>query len=272
MQNNSILSLENVSKYFYTSSNFFRKNEYFAALNNVSLNIASGSSLGIVGESGSGKTTIARLMCSIYKADKGKVLYCGKDISALSKADRQEYTKNVQMVFQDPNNTLNPKLTIKSALSDGIKQHITKDKYEIQAKLEHLMEMVGLPAAYLERYPHEFSGGQRQRISIARAISIKPKVIIADEPVSSLDVSVQAQILNLMKALQKNGITLILISHSLAVVSNLCENIAVIKKGCLEEYGNTLEVLSNPKSEYTKSLLASSLYAVMNNNKIMENI
>lgn len=266
MQGSNILSLEQVSKYFYTSNGFFNNGRHFAALDNVTLSVASGSSLGIVGESGSGKTTIARLMCSIYKADKGRVLYDGKEISMLSKNEKQEYMKNVQMVFQDPNNTLNPKLTIKSALSDGIKQHITKDKDEIQEKLKQLMEMVGLPYEYLERYPHEFSGGQRQRISIARALSINPKVIIADEPVSSLDVSVQAQILNLMKALQKNGITLILISHSLAVVSNLCENIAVMQKGKLEEYGNTLEVLSNPQSEYTKSLLASSSYTFMKNN------
>lgn len=265
MQDSNILSLEQVSKYFYTSNGFFNNGRHFA-LDNVTLSVASGSSLGIVGESGSGKTTIARLMCSIYKADKGRVLYDGKEISMLSKNEKQEYMKNVQMVFQDPNNTLNPKLTIKSALSDGIKQHITKDKDEIQEKLKQLMEMVGLPYEYLERYPHEFSGGQRQRISIARALSINPKVIIADEPVSSLDVSVQAQILNLMKALQKNGITLILISHSLAVVSNLCENIAVMQKGKLEEYGNTLEVLSNPQSEYTKSLLASSSYTFMKNN------
>lgn len=266
MQDSNILSLEQVSKYFYTSNGFFNNGRHFAALDNVTLSVASGSSLGIVGESGSGKTTIARLMCSIYKADKGRVLYDSKEISMLSKNEKQEYIKNVQMVFQDPNNTLNPKLTIKSALSDGIKQHITKDKDEIQEKLKQLMEMVGLPYEYLERYPHEFSGGQRQRISIARALSINPKVIIADEPVSSLDVSVQAQILNLMKALQKNGITLILISHSLAVVSNLCENIAVMQKGKLEEYGNTLEVLSNPQSEYTKSLLASSSYTFMKNN------
>lgn len=266
MQGSNILSLEQVSKYFYTSNGFFNNGRHFAALDNVTLSVASGSSLGIVGESGSGKTTIARLMCSIYKADKGRVLYDGKEISMLSKNEKQEYMKNVQMVFQDPDNTLNPKLTIKSALSDGIKQHITKDKDEIQEKLKQLMEMVGLPYEYLERYPHEFSGGQRQRISIARALSINPKVIIADEPVSSLDVSVQAQILNLMKALQKNGITLILISHSLAVVSNLCENIAVMQKGKLEEYGNTLEVLSNPQSEYTKSLLASSSYTFMKNN------
>ncbi len=267
MQVSNILALQQVSKYFYTSDGFFNQGRHFAALDNVTLNVAAGSSLGIVGESGSGKTTIARLMCGIYKADKGKVLYYDKEISALSKQEKKEYTKNVQMVFQDPNNTLNPKLTIKSALSDGIKQHITKDKYEIQEKLEQLMEMVGLPSEYLERYPHEFSGGQRQRISIARALSINPKVIIADEPVSSLDVSVQAQILNLMKSLQKNGITLILISHSLAVVSNLCENIAVMQKGKMEEYGNTLEVLANPKSEYTKSLLASSSYTIMNNNE-----
>lgn len=266
MQDSKILSLEQVSKYFYTSSGFFSHGKHFAALDNVSLGVAAGSSIGIVGESGSGKTTIARLMCSIYKADKGRVLYDGKEISALSKREKQEYVKNVQMVFQDPDNTLNPKLTIKSALSDGIKKYITKDKDEIQEKLNQLMEMVGLPYEYLERYPHEFSGGQRQRISIARALSINPKVIIADEPVSSLDVSVQAQILNLMKALQKNGITLILISHSLAVVSNLCENIAVMQKGKLEEYGNTLEVLSNPKSEYTKNLLASSSYTVIKNN------
>lgn len=266
MQDSKILSLEQVSKYFYTSSGFFSHGKHFAALDNVSLGVAAGSSIGIVGESGSGKTTIARLMCSIYKADKGRVLYDGKEISALSKREKQEYVKNVQMVFQDPDNTLNPKLTIKSALSDGIKKYITKDKDEIQEKLNQLMEMVGLPYEYLERYPHEFSGGQRQRISIARALSINPKVIIADEPVSSLDVSVQAQILNLMKALQKNGITLILISHSLAIVSNLCENIAVMQKGKLEEYGNTLEVLSNPKSEYTKNLLASSSYTVIKNN------
>ncbi|MDE7314583.1 MAG: ATP-binding cassette domain-containing protein [Mucispirillum sp.] len=266
MQDSKILSLEQVSKYFYTSSGFFSHGKHFAALDNVSLGVAAGSSIGIVGESGSGKTTIARLMCSIYKADKGRVLYDGKEISALSKREKQEYVKNVQMVFQDPDNTLNPKLTIKSALSDGIKKYITKDKDEIQEKLNQLMEMVGLPYEYLERYSHEFSGGQRQRISIARALSINPKVIIADEPVSSLDVSVQAQILNLMKALQKNGITLILISHSLAVVSNLCENIAVMQKGKLEEYGNTLEVLSNPKSEYTKNLLASSSYTVIKNN------
>lgn len=261
--NNNILSLQSVSKYFTTSDGLFSSGRQFAALDNVSLDIKEGASLGIVGESGSGKTTIARLICSIYKADSGNIFYKDKNILSLNNDEKREYRKNVQMVFQDPNNTLNPKLTIKSSLIDGIKKYITSDKNKINEHLESLMEMVGLPFEYLERYPHEFSGGQRQRISIARALSINPQVIIADEPVSSLDVSVQAQILNLMKSLQKNGITLILISHSLAVVSNLCENIAVMQKGRLLEYGNTDNVLSSPKTEYTKNLLAASSYTLM---------
>ncbi len=261
---NNIIQLENVSKYFNTSKGIFSKGEPFAALNNISFNIKSGSSLGIVGESGSGKTTIARIICDIYKADNGRVIYSGKEINSMTKEEYADYRKNVQMVFQDPNNTLNPKLKIYSALSDGIKRHITKDKQEIDNHLKNLMEMVGLSCDYLDRYPHEFSGGQRQRISIARALSINPKVIIADEPVSSLDVSVQAQILNLMKSLQKNGITFILISHSLAVVSNMCENIAVMNKGNMVEYGNTDKVLSEPQSEYTKSLISASSYTLMN--------
>ncbi len=265
MQPSNILSLQEVTKYFYTADSLFNKGKIFAALDSVSLNIKESSYTGIVGESGSGKTTIARLMCDIYQPDSGVILYKDKNISTLTKEEKQEYRKNVQMVFQDTNNTLNPKLTIKSSLIDGIKKYVTKDKKEILEYLQYLMDMVGLPSEYLERYPHEFSGGQRQRIAIARALSIKPKVIIADEPVSSLDVSVQAQILNLMKSLQKNGITLILISHSLAIVSNLCENIIVMQKGKLVEYGKTEDVLNNPQTDYTKSLLSASSYILMNN-------
>lgn len=264
----NIITLENITKSFASSAGVFTTGEHFFAVDNVSINIKEGSSLGIVGESGSGKTTIARMICNIYKPDKGRILYFGKDINNISQKEYEDYRKNVQMVFQDPNNSLNPKLKISSSLKDGIKKYITQDKAEIENYMKKLMDMVGLPHDYLERYPHEFSGGQRQRISIARALSIKPKVIIADEPVSSLDVSVQAQILNLMKSLQKNGITLILISHSLAVVSNMCENIAVMYKGRLVEYGNTDDVLSNPKSEYTKSLLKASSYTLMNRNEM----
>lgn len=267
-KNENIISLENITKSFSASTGVFSSGEQFFAVDNVSINIKEGSSLGIVGESGSGKTTIARMICNIYKPDNGRILYFGKDINSMAKSDYEDYRKNVQMVFQDPNNSLNPKLKISSALKDGIKKYITKENNEIENYMKKLMDMVGLPYEYLDRYPHEFSGGQRQRISIARALSINPKVIIADEPVSSLDVSVQAQILNLMKSLQKNGITLILISHSLAVVSNMCENIAVMYKGNMVEYGNTDKVLSKPSSEYTKSLLMASSYTLLNRNEM----
>lgn len=264
----NIITLENITKSFTASDGVFSTGEQFFAVDNVSINIKEGSSLGIVGESGSGKTTIARMICNIYKPDNGRILYFGKDINSMAKNDYEDYRKNVQMVFQDPNNSLNPKLKISSALKDGIKKYITKENTEIENYMKKLMDMVGLSYEYLERYPHEFSGGQRQRISIARALSINPKVIIADEPVSSLDVSVQAQILNLMKSLQKNGITLILISHSLAVVSNMCENIAVMYKGRMVEYGSTDKVLSEPSSEYTKSLLKASSYTLLNRNEM----
>ncbi len=259
-----VLDIKNVTKYFQGAGGVFQKGEPFAALDNVSFTVNQGSSLGIVGESGSGKSTIAKLICNIYKADKGSIEYKGKDISKLNKQEYDDYRKNVQMVFQDPNNTLNPKLKIRSSLIDGIKKHITKDNQEIEKIMVSLMEMVGLNKEHLERYPHEFSGGQRQRIAIARALSINPSLIIADEPVSSLDVSVQAQILNLMKSLQKNGITFILISHSLAVVSNMCEKVIVMKKGCIMEYGNTDDVLNNPQSDYTKNLLRASSYTMLN--------
>lgn len=259
-----VLDIKNVTKYFQGTGGVFQKGEPFAALDNVSFTVKQGSSLGIVGESGSGKSTIAKLICNIYKADKGSIEYKGKDISKLNKQEYDDYRKNVQMVFQDPNNTLNPKLKIRSSLIDGIKKHITKDNQEIEKIMVSLMEMVGLNKEHLERYPHEFSGGQRQRIAIARALSINPSLIIADEPVSSLDVSVQAQILNLMKSLQKNGITFILISHSLAVVSNMCEKVIVMKKGCIMEYGNTDDVLNNPQSDYTKNLLRASSYTMLN--------
>ena len=255
-----ILELKFVTKYFNTYGGLFKKGHRFSAVNNVTFSLDKSSILGIVGESGSGKSTIARLICSIYNLDSGEILYNGHNIHKLNKAEFKDYRKNIQMVFQDPNNSLNPKLKIKSALSDGIKEHITKNKGEIEGRLESLMDMVGLSRDYLNRYPHEFSGGQRQRIAIARALSIEPNIIIADEPVSSLDVSVQAQILNLMKELQETGLTIILISHSLAVVSNLCDNTAVMKSGDLVEFGETTNVLGNPQTDYTKNLLKASEY------------
>ncbi len=254
----NLISLNSVSKFFLASGGLFAKGIPFAAVDNVSLSVKKGRSLGIVGESGSGKTTIARMICDIYKPDSGEILYKNTSINDLNN-DYNKYRRNVQMVFQDPYNSLNPKLKIKSALKDGIKKFITNEKKEINNILKKTMDMVGLPDDYLDRYPHEFSGGQRQRISIARALLFKPELIIADEPVSSLDVSVQAQILNLMKQLQSDGITFILISHNLATVSFLCDDIAVMYKGKLVEYGKTDEILTSPSSDYTKNLLKASI-------------
>ena len=253
----NLICLDSVSKYFTASGGMFKTGTKFAAVNNVSLSIKKGRSLGVVGESGSGKTTIARMICDVYKPDCGIILYKDTPINKLEN-NYECYRKNVQMVFQDPYTSLNPKLTVKSAIADDIKRHITKDRNDINDKLKFLMNMVGLSEDCLNRYPHEFSGGQRQRISLARALSLEPELIIADEPVSSLDVSVQAQILNLMSNLKKNGVTFVLISHSLATVSFLCDDIAVMCKGKLVEYGDTATILSSPSDDYTKSLLAAS--------------
>ncbi len=255
----NLVKLENVTKLFHASGGMFKQGAEFRAVDSVSLDVIKGCNLGIVGESGSGKTTIARMICNIHKPEEGQIYYKGCNLTDISKSDTQTYRKNVQMVYQDPFNSLNPKLTIKSALADGIKQHITKDASEINARLKSLMDMVGLNYEHLNRYPHEFSGGQRQRISIARALSLEPELIIADEPVSSLDVSVQAQILNLMKQLSTQGTTFVLISHNLAVVSYLCEYVAVMYKGKLVEYGKTAEILANPQSDYTKKLIEASV-------------
>lgn len=254
----NLISVNSVSKFFVASGSLFHTGEKFAAVDNVSLSIKKGRSLGIVGESGSGKTTIARMICNIIQPDLGSIQYKNSQIIDL-KDNYNNYRKNVQMVFQDPMSSLNPKLKIRSALSDGIKSFITKDKKEINNILENTMNMVGLPVEFLDRYPHEFSGGQRQRISIARSLTLNPELIVADEPVSSLDVSVQAQILNLMKTLQNSGVTFLLISHSLATVSFLCDDIAVMYKGKLIEYGETDKILSSPESDYTKSLIDSSI-------------
>lgn len=257
MVSGTLLKLENVTKRYRAFEGFFRGSSTFInAVDDVSLEIEKGRSLGIVGESGSGKTTLAKLISDIIKPDSGRILYRGRDINSLGK-EYTQYRKNVQVVFQDPYLSLNPKLTIFSAMKDALKVHGIKGN--LRDVCGKYMEMVGLDKEHLDRYPHEFSGGQRQRISIARALSLEPDIIIADEPVSSLDVSVQAQILNLMKKLKlENGVTFILISHDLAVVSFLCEDIIVMHNGKMVEYGTSERVLSSPEKDYTKKLLTAS--------------
>ena len=256
-----LLELKNITKVYTAFEGLFSgSGTVFKAADDICIALEGGKCLGIVGESGSGKTTLAKIICDIIRPDGGEVSYKGTDITKLGK-DYAVYRKNVQMVFQDPYSSLNPKLTVFSAMYDGIAAHSSQSKAEIRAKCEELMQMVGLEKEHLDRYPHEFSGGQRQRVSIARALSLDPEIIVADEPVSSLDVSVQAQILNLLKKLVKeNNITLVLISHDLAVVSFLCDEVIVMHKGKIVESGETSEVINNPKEDYTKKLLEACVY------------
>jgi len=252
-----ILQLKKIYKHYRAFEGIFKgSSTNIKAVDGISIDIIKGRSLGIVGESGSGKTTLAKIIADIIKPDSGEVLFHGEEISNL-KDKYGHYRKNVQVVFQDPYLSLNPKLTIFSAMKDGLKVHgIEGDPREICGEY---LEMVGLEKEHLDRYPHEFSGGQRQRVSIARALSLQPEIIIADEPVSSLDVSVQAQILNLLKKLKlENGVTFILISHDLAVVSFLCDDIIVMQDGTMMEYGTVDKVLNSPENEYTKELIEAS--------------
>lgn len=256
----NLMEIKDVTKTFTSHQLFFSStNKKIIAVNNISLKISKGLSLGIVGESGSGKTTLARLIANILKPDKGTIFYKGKDIASMGN-EYPLYRKNVQMIFQNPYSSLNPRITVFSLLRDGIDKHITKNKKEIKKICEDLMCQVGMEQEHLFRYPHEFSGGQKQRISIARALSLNPEIIIADEPVSALDVSIQAQILNLMKRLiLEHNKTVILISHDLAVVNFLCEYIMIVFKGVVLEHGNNNEIFANPAHPYTKNLLEASV-------------
>ncbi|MCX8084795.1 MAG: ATP-binding cassette domain-containing protein [Calditerrivibrio sp.] len=254
----SLLAVENVTKrYRYFDTFFKRSSDYIVALDNISFSLEKGKCLGIVGESGSGKTTLAKIIADIIKPDAGKVYFLGSDISDPKK--HRDYRKNVQFVFQDPYLSLNPRLTILSAFSDILKEHTALNKKEIHTTIISQLQKVGLEAEHIHRYPHQFSGGQRQRLAIARALLLNPAIIIADEPISALDVSLAAQILNLLKTLKKEGKTIILIAHDLAVVKFICDDILVLKKGKLVEAGSNLEIFNNPKTDYTKSLINASI-------------
>jgi ABC-type glutathione transport system ATPase component len=252
----ALLAVRNVKKSYYLFEGLFKKSATsFYAVDGVTLEVGEGESLGIVGESGSGKTTLANIFAGVTPADSGVLEYNSRPIRP-SAPEFMEYRRNVQMVFQHPASALNPKLTVYSTLYDLLIKRFAEK--EVKKEALRLLERVGLAPEHLGRYPAELSGGQKQRVSIARALALSPKLIIADEPVSNLDVSVQAQIINLLMDLVKNEkLSLIFISHNLAVVSVLCEKIAVIKSGKLVEYGGTKEIIENPKDSYTISLIKS---------------
>ncbi|QAA21627.1 ABC transporter ATP-binding protein [Sporolactobacillus terrae] len=253
-----LLQIHDLTKAFKLPSNnlFFKKNSYNKAVNHVSLDVFKGESLGIVGESGCGKSTLARLITQLIRPTSGEVIYSGQDLASLNKKQLRMARKDIQMVFQNPYATLDPKNQILNLLMEPLDIHHVGTRREREQKALEMLVRVGLKPEHAERYPHEFSGGQRQRINIARALMLKPKLIICDEAVSALDVSVQAQVLNLLNELQEEfDLTYIFISHDLNVVRYFCDRIAVMYFGNLIELASANEIYNHPKKDYTKKLL-----------------
>jgi len=238
---------------------FHKGRESVVAVDDVSLTIAEGQILGLVGESGCGKSTLSRIIMQLLLPDSGSVRLDGLDLSALPRRQIRRHRLNFQMIFQDPYASLNPRLTVFSALGEALQQrHPKLGGTELQERVGALLETVGLSPRLMRRYPHEFSGGQRQRIAIARALAPEPRLIIADEPVSALDVSIQSQILNLLRRLQSElNLTMLFISHDLAVIRYMADHIAVMKRGKIVESGAAEEIFEKPREDYTKQLLAA---------------
>ena len=249
-----LVELKNVSLTF----NKGKSNEV-KAIDDVSFDIYEGEIFGLVGESGSGKTTIGRSILKLYDIDSGTVTFAGNDISSLKGKDLHDFRKTAQMIFQDPQASLNGRMKIRDIIAEGIDIHkLAKSKEEREAKVKELINLVGLNEDHLSRYPHEFSGGQRQRIGIARALAVNPHFIVADEPSSALDVSIQAQVVNLMQKLQhEQGLTYLFIAHDLSMVKYISDRIGVMHWGKLLEVGPADEIYHNPIHPYTKSLLSA---------------
>jgi peptide/nickel transport system ATP-binding protein len=252
-----ILEVVNVEKEYFSIAGFFGKKSGFKAVNDVSFKLYEGETLGLVGESGCGKSTLGNAILQLDKATSGQILYRGQDITKLGNAAIKKLRKEIQIIFQDPYSSLNPRIPIGKAIMEPMKVHgLHKNDKERKAKTIEILERVGLGVEYFNRYPHEFSGGQRQRIGIARTIALQPKLIVCDESVSALDISVQAQVLNLLNELKENfGFTYIFISHDLAVVKYMSDQVLVMNQGRIEEIADADALYANPQKEYTKMLI-----------------
>lgn len=249
-----ILEVKHLKQYFKNGRNVTK------AVDDVSFDIYEGETFGLVGESGSGKTTTGRSILQLYKPTSGEVIFEGKNVENLkSRADKLAFTKDVQMIFQDPYASLNPRMTVEDIIAEGLDiHHLVKNKEERSKRVEELLETVGLNESHASRFPHEFSGGQRQRIGIARALAVEPKFIVADEPISALDVSIQAQVVNLMIELQKKrGLTYLFIAHDLSMVKFISDRIGVMHYGKLLEVGPADDIYDRPLHDYTKSLISA---------------
>lgn len=254
-----LIEVKNLKKYFGESNNIFkRKKEVVKAVDGVSFTINRGETFGLVGESGSGKSTIGRSVLRLDSITSGEILYKGKNLHNLSKDEVRKLRPKIQFIFQDPFSSLNPRMRVGDAIGEALLDHGLCRKDEVREKVLEVMEICGLSLQHIDRFPHEFSGGQRQRIGIARAIILQPDFIVADEPVSALDVSIQAQIINLFSDLQKEKeITYLFISHDLSVVEHLCSKIGVLYLGSMMELTSRDKLYENPLHPYTKALLSA---------------
>jgi oligopeptide transport system ATP-binding protein len=255
-----LLVVKNLKKYFPVKKGLLidRTVDYVKAVDDVSLEINAGETLGLVGESGSGKSTAGYCILQLLKPTDGSVRFLGQDLMKLRREELRVMRREMQIVFQDPYASLNPRMTVGDIVAEPLVVHGIGDRRSRRRTAERLLEVVGFNPDFINRYPHEFSGGQRQRIGVARALALNPRLIVCDEPVSALDVSIQAQILNLLKDLQQEfNLSYLFIAHDLAVVREMSDRIAVMSKGKLVEEGKAEEVYKHPKEAYTKALLAA---------------
>ena len=254
----NLFEIKNLKKHYEINKGLFAKPTIIKAVNDISFEVKKGEVFSIVGESGCGKSTTAKLLMTIEEPTNGRIFFEGKDITKFNKKELKEYRKKVQIIFQDPYSSLNPRWKVGKIIAEPLKLNSNLNAKEIKTEVLAIMKKVGLEEDWYERFPHQFSGGQRQRIGIARALILKPEVIICDEPVSALDVSIQAQVLNLLLELQKEfNLTYIFISHDLGVVEHISDKITVMYFGDIVESNDVEGLFSNPQHDYTKQLLSA---------------
>ena len=253
----NLIEIKNLKKHFISKKGLIKKDiKVVKAVDDITINIKKGETLGIVGESGSGKSTLGRSIIKLLDTDSGQIIFDGIDISNKKEKDLKNFRKRVQTIFQDPYSSLNPNMTIKKIIREPLDLHTDLSNEQKDEIVYEMLEKVGLDKSHASRYPHEFSGGQRQRIGIARAISIKPDFIFCDEPISALDVSIQAQIINLLEDLKEEfKITYLFVSHDLSMVRHISDRVCVMYMGKVVEIGNSNDIYENPKHPYTKFLL-----------------